>query len=98
MLSKKIRLRLGRVGDARRNVQVRYRAIHEIAFNDYSDKILNSWGRLHSEEELARREEKFNRRIKQEDNIIVVAEIDEYLAGFGEVTLSENELTALYCG
>ena len=91
-----IKLRLGRKSDARNIAKLRYRAIHEIASNDYPEKILNTWGRSLSEEELAKREENFNRRIKQEENIIVVAEIQGIIAGFGEVNLRENELTGLY--
>ena len=94
--NQKIKLRLGREGDGRNVAQIHYRAIHEIASNDYPEKILNAWGRELSEEELAKREENFNRQIKQKENIIVVAEIDDKIAGFGEVSLQESELTALY--
>lgn len=94
--NQKIKLRLGCKGDARNIAKLRYRAIHEIASNEYSEKILNAWGRSLSEEELAKREENFNQRIKQEENIIVVAEIEGKIAGFGEVSLQENELTGLY--
>ena len=93
--NQKIKLSLGRKSDARNIANLRYKAIHEIASSDYPEKILNAWGRSLSKEELAKREENFNQRIKQE-NIIVVAEIDGKLAGFGEVSLPENELTALY--
>ena len=95
-INHKIKLRLGRKDDARNLAKLRYRAIHEIASNDYPEEILNAWGRSLSEEELTKREENFNQRIKQEENIVVVAEIDEKIAGFGEVSLKENELTALY--
>ena len=93
---REIKLRSGREGDGRNVAQIHYRAIHEIAVNNYSDKILNAWGRELSEKELTKREENFNRRVKQEKNIIVIAEIDGKIAGFGEVSLHENELTALY--
>lgn len=94
--NQEIKLRLGRKGDGRNVAQIRYRAIHEIASNDYPEKILKTWGRSLSKEELAKREENFNKRIKQEENIIVVAEIDEKIAGFGEISLQKTELTALY--
>ena len=94
--SQEIKLRLGREGDGRNVAQIRYRAIHEIAFNNYSEKILNAWGRSLSEKELVKRENNFNQRIKQDNNIVVVAEINGKLAGFGEVAVQENELTALY--
>ena len=94
--NREIKLRLGREGDGINVALIHYRAIHEIAINDYSEKILNAWGRKLSEQELAKREENFNRRVKQEKNIIVIAEIDGNMAGFGEIYLQENELTALY--
>ena len=94
--NQEIKLRLGRKGDAQNIARIHYRAIHEIASNNYSEKILNAWGRSLSKEELAKREENFARRIKQEASIIVVAEIDGKIAGFGEVSLQEDELTALY--
>ena len=98
MLNKnqEISLRLGRKGDGRNIAQIHYRAIHEIAFNDYSEKILNAWGRSLSEKELVKREDNFNRRIKQDNYIVVVAEINGKLAGFGEVAIQQTELTALY--
>ena len=96
MFNKKIKLRLGSIGDARKNFEIHYRAIHEIAFNDYPENILNSWGRLYSEEELTKREQRFNLRIEQEENAIVVAEIERQIVGFGEISLSRSELTALY--
>ena len=47
MPNKKIKLRLGRIGDARKNFEIRYKAIREIAFCDCPENVLNSWGRLH---------------------------------------------------
>ena len=96
MPNQKIKLRLGRIGDAQKNFEIRYRAIQEIAFCDYPENILNSWGRSHSEEELAKREQRFNLRIEQRENVIVVAEVEKQIAGFGEISLSQSELTALY--
>ena len=92
--NQKIQLRLGCEGDGKNVAQIHYRAVHEIASNNYSENILNAWGRPLSKEELDKREENFNRRIKK--NIVVIAEIDEKMAGFGEISLQENELTALY--
>lgn len=96
MSNRKIELRLGSIGDARKNFEIRYRAIHEIAFNDYAENILNSWGRLCSEAELTKREQRFNLRVEQRENVNVVAEIDNQIVGFGEISLSHSELTALY--
>lgn len=96
MTNKKIKLRLGSIGDARRNFEIRYRAIHEIAFKDYAEDILNSWGRLCSEAELTKREQRFNLRVEHRENVIVVAEIDNQIVGFGEISLFNSELTALY--
>ena len=87
-----IKLRLGRKSDALNIAKLRYRAIHEIASNDYPEKILNTWGRSLLKEELAKREENFDRQIEQEENIIVIAEVNRIIAGFGEVYLRENEL------
>ena len=96
MPNKKIKLRLGRIGDAQKSFEIHYRAIHKIAFCGYPESVLNSWGRLHSEEELAKREQRFNLRIEQKENVIVVAEVEKQIAGFGEILLSQSELTALY--
>ena len=96
MPDKHINLRLGRIGDARQNFEIHYRAIHEIAFNDYPQNILNFWGRLYSEEELERCEKRFNLRLEQRENIVVVAEVEQQITGFGEISLLLSELTALY--
>ena len=63
-INQKIELRLGRKSDARNIIKVHYRAIHKIASNDYSQKILNVWGRSLLKEELAKREENFAAKIE----------------------------------
>ena len=91
-----INLRLGRKSDARKVIHIHRRAVHEIASDDYSQEILNCWGRFLSEEELNKRQKNFNVRIEKDDNIIVVAEVDKQLAGFGEILIPESELVAMY--
>ena len=91
-----ITLRLGQKGDMRKRIDVHYRAVHEIASNDYPPEILNSWGRMFSESELNKREEKHDARIEKDENIVVVAEIGGKIVGFGEVAPQTNELTAMY--
>jgi putative acetyltransferase len=90
-----IKLRLGQKDDARKIFNLHRRAIHEIASNDYSPEIINAWGRKFSLEELDRKQEKFEAYLK-EGNIVVIAEINEVLAGFGEVMPLRNELVAAY--
>ena len=45
----KITLRLGRKSDARKVIQIHRCAIHEIAFNDYAQEIIDAWGRILTE-------------------------------------------------
>lgn len=90
-----IKLRLGQKDDAGKIFNLHRRAIHEIASNDYPPEIINAWGRKFSPEELHRKQEKFEAYLK-EGNIVVIAEINEVLAGFGEVMPLQNELVAVY--
>ena len=92
----KITLRLGRKSDARKVIQIHRRAIHEIASSDYAQEIIDAWGRILTEAEFIKRENNFNLRIEKIENIIVVAEIEEEVAGFGEIVISDNELVAMY--
>ena len=93
--NRKIKLRLAQRNDARQMFNVRKRAIHEIASNDYPQEIINAWGRKLSLEELNQRKKRFEARLKQ-GNVIVVAEINGIIAGFGEVAPIQAELAALY--
>ena len=67
------------------------RAIHEIASADYSAEVLEAWGPPVVDPELP----KFDAKLKR-GHIIIVAEVDGVLAGFGELAPDENLLVAVY--
>lgn len=70
---------------------IHYRAIHEIASSDYPEEILNAWGTPISPPDFA----KFDAKLER-GQIVVVAEIEGVLVGFGELIPDKNELLAVY--
>jgi putative acetyltransferase len=70
---------------------IHYRAIHEIASADYPVDILNSWHSPNKQPDLS----DFDKKLKHGQSV-VVAEIDNQLAGFGELVPEKNELLAVY--
>ena len=67
------------------------RAIHEIASFDYPAEILKAWGPPIVEPDLAEFDAKLER-----GQVVIVAEVDGVLAGFGELVPEKNELLAVY--
>jgi len=67
------------------------RAIHEIASADYPAEVLDAWGSPIIRPDLA----KFDAKIER-GQVVLVAEVDGVLAGFGELIPEKNELLAVY--
>ena len=71
---------------------IHQRAIHEIASADYTVEILNAW---HSPNRKEPDVTKFDEKLKC-GQVILVAEVDGVLAGYGEIIPETNELLAVY--
>ena len=67
------------------------RAVHEIAVADYPAEVLAAWGPPVVGSDLDR----FDTKLKC-GQIVIVAEVDGSLAGFGEVAPQKNRLVAVY--
>ncbi len=82
------------VKDAEAIVQAHYSAVHQIASKDYPVEILNEWSPSNLSERIA----KFERLIEgnSEGEIIVVAELDGKVVGFGSIVPDKKELRAVY--
>jgi putative acetyltransferase len=67
------------------------RAIHETAADDYSAEVLAAWGPPIVGSQL----ERFDAKL-QRGQIIIAAEVDGAIAGFGEIAPDKNQLVAVY--
>ena len=67
------------------------RAIHEIAAADYPLEVLTAWGPPIVESQV----DKFDAKLMR-GQIVIVAEVDGVLAGFGELAPEKNLLVAVY--
>ncbi|RJQ59831.1 MAG: GNAT family N-acetyltransferase [Desulfobacteraceae bacterium] len=88
------------VRDAKRDewpdvLRIHRRAIYEIASADYSIQVLSAWGPPIKNEDLPRMIAEFDAKLYR-GQIIIVAENDGCLAGFGEVAPNRNLLVAIY--
>ena len=84
------------VRSARRNewaaiLAIHHRAIHEIASADYPAEVLAVWGPLVTQPDLSQFDAKIER-----GQVVIVAEVNGVLVGFGELVPDNNELLALY--
>lgn len=71
------------------------RAIHETAAADYPTEVLNAWGSPLNDNEAPRMLAEFDAKLEC-GHVVIVAEINGCLAGFGELGPLKNELVALY--
>ena len=76
-------------------VAIHRRAIHEIAIADYPPEVLNAWGPPITEQDFPELLAKFDEKLEH-GQVVIVAEINGTLAGFGELVPERNELLALY--
>ncbi len=88
------------VRDARRDewpdvLKIHRRAIHETAAVDYPKEVLNAWGSPLNDDDAPRTLAEFDAKLER-GQIVLVAEINGRLAGFGELKPEQNELVALY--
>ncbi len=90
-----ISVRPAKKGDGAAILALHRRAIHEIACADYPPVILDAWGAPIPEGDLSQRGAEFDAKIER-GLIVLVAEIDGSIAGFGEVAPAKCKLSALY--
>jgi len=90
-----ILVRAARAGEGGEILTIHRRAVHEAGRADYGPEILQAWSPMSAPEEIAARAARFDRKIERGE-IIVVAEVDGAIAGFGELVPAENMLLALY--
>ena len=76
-------------------LKIHRRAIHEIAAADYPIEVLSAWGSPIKDADLPRMRAEFDAKLEH-GQIVIVAEVNDCLAGFGEVVPERNELLALY--
>ena len=76
-------------------LRIHRRAIHEIAAADYPIEVLRAWGPAIKDDDLPRMLDEFDEKLDH-DQIVIVAEVNDCLAGFGEVVPQRNELLAIY--
>lgn len=82
-------------GEGAEILTVHRRAIHEIACADYPKEILDAWGAPILEADLPQKGADFDRKVERGE-IVLVAEIEGSIAGFGEIIPSKCELPAVY--
>jgi putative acetyltransferase len=87
-----IRVRAAKPTDAEAIIHVHYAAVHETASAYYPPKILEAWSRKPDEA----RYQWMRQMIAQGDEIVIVAEIQSEILGFGLLIPKLRELRALY--
>ena len=88
-------VRPARKADGAAILTVHRRAIHEIACADYPQEILDAWGPPILAADLPREGADFDRKMERRE-IVLVAEINDVIAGFGQVVPSNCELRAVF--
>jgi putative acetyltransferase len=91
----KITARPARKGESAAILAIHRRAIHEIACADYSEDILQAWGPPIPEPDLPGTGAAFDAKIDRGE-IVLVADLNGSIAGFGEIVPARNELLAIY--
>ncbi len=76
-------------------LKIHRRAIHEIAAADYPIEVLTAWGPPITDQDLTRMLAEFDAK-PEHGHIVIVAEVNGSLAGFGEIVPEKNELLAIY--
>lgn len=91
---RKVLIRKANVDDASSIVSVHFEAVHKTAVNDYEKEILNDWSSDLTDERI----EKMKTQLSQnpEHTIMIVAELDGFVVGFGEIAPRNSELRAVY--
>jgi putative acetyltransferase len=87
-----IRVGSARAEDAEGIVRVHFAAVHNTAAPFYPDEVIQNWSRPVSEERV----QGMRQVIAQSEEIVVVARVDDAIAGFGSIVPANNELRAVY--
>ncbi len=90
-----ISIRPARKGDGAAILTVHRRAIHEIACANYPKPVLDAWGAPIPEADLAQQGDDFDGAVDRR-KVVLVAEINGSIVGFGEIIPAKCELLALY--
>lgn len=87
-------VRFATISDAEPILCAHYAAVHETAANDYPPEILDEWSTTVSAERI----EKFETQLREnaDKEIVVVAEGDGKIVGFGAIVPANKELRAVY--
>lgn len=88
-------VRPAKKGDGSAILAIHRRAIHEIACADYSQDILDAWGPPIPETDLVQKGADFDKKVERGE-IVLVAEINGSIAGFGEIIPATCMLLAVY--
>jgi N-acetylglutamate synthase-like GNAT family acetyltransferase len=91
---RKFLIRKATIDDAGAILHVHYEAVHKTAVHDYETDILNDWSSSLSEERLDQMKTQLS--LNPEHTIMIVAELDGFVVGFGEIAPGNNELRAVY--
>jgi putative acetyltransferase len=87
-------VRFATVNDAEAILRAHYAAVHETAAKDYPQEILDEWSTTVGRERI----EKFEKQLREnpDKEIVVVAEGDGQIVGFGAIVPANKELRAVY--
>lgn len=75
-------------------INVHHEAVHKTAAHDYEIDILNEWSSSLADERL--NEMKSQLSLNPVQTIMIVAELEGFIVGFGEIAPASNELRAVY--
>ncbi len=91
---RKFLIRKATVDDASAILHVHFEAVHKTAAHDYERDILNEWSSSLTDERLNLMKSQLS--LNAEHTIMIVAELDGFVVGFGEIVTGSNELRAVY--
>ncbi len=91
---RKFLIRKATVEDAAAIINVHYQAVHTTAARDYDAGTLNEWSSNATDERIDQMKSQLN--LNPDHTIMIVAELDDFVVGFGEIVPGNNELRAVY--
>ena len=71
-----------------------HEAVHKTAAHDYEIDILDEWSSSLTDERLNQMKSQLT--FNPDHTIMIVAELDGFIVGFGEIAPAKNELRAVY--
>lgn len=87
-------VRDAKVEDAESIVTAHFSAVHQTAAKDYAQEILDEWSSSNLSERVAKMEQVIKN--SPEGEVMIVAELDGRVVGFGSIVPKKNELRAVY--